>query len=155
MTSVAASAVTSVADRFWVKVEAQDPDECWPWLAYRYPNGYGCFSLDNDSVGAHRVAYVLSAGPIPPGMMVLHTCHRRDCMNPDHLFLGTHADRARHGRYLRGENHPMTRMTNQQVKEMRQRYEDGESTVTLVLDYGVKYITAYEVTHRLTWKSVQ
>lgn len=41
---------------------------------------------------AHRVSYMEHFGPIPDGLMVRHRCHRRRCVNPEHLVLGTNSD---------------------------------------------------------------
>jgi len=74
--------------RFWSKVDRGAPDECWPWLGY-VEFGYGRFWLSDGHVQAHRVAYVLTHGPIPAGLQVDHVlargCVRKDCVNPHHL----------------------------------------------------------------------
>lgn len=90
--------------RFWSQVRVRG--ECWEWqgsLSYR-PNGergYGKFQY-RGVVGAHRVAYTLSHGPIPVGCLVMHTCDNPPCVRPDHLTVGTvtdnNEDRHRKGR---------------------------------------------------------
>jgi hypothetical protein len=74
---------------------------CWFWQAGTYPRGYGMIAIGRRDDGrqinsyAHRVAYVLAKGPIPPGMVVLHRCDQPRCVNPDHLRLGTQGDNNR------------------------------------------------------------
>lgn len=74
---------------------------CWPWLAGKYASGYGMVYLRRDENRkqinnyAHRVAYVLSKGPVPPGYVVRHRCDNPSCVNPDHLLLGTQGDNNR------------------------------------------------------------
>lgn len=77
---------------------------CWLWKHGTHKFGYGFFKHAGE-VTAHRVSWVLHNGPIPDGMHVLHRCDVPQCVNPDHLFLGTHTDNmkdcARKGRTQR------------------------------------------------------
>jgi hypothetical protein len=89
----------TLADRFWSKVNRRSPDECWPWTASRDLYGYGRIWVGGGSettLKAHRVAWELAAGePVPTGLWVLHTCDNPGCVNPAHLWLGTHDDNMR------------------------------------------------------------
>jgi HNH endonuclease len=77
-------------ERFWKKVDKNDPNGCWIWRgALRNKrDGYGVISLPGKPTRykmAHRVAYELIKGPIPEGFEIHHQCRVRDCVNPDHL----------------------------------------------------------------------
>lgn len=70
-------------ERFWSKVDTSG--DCWEWLAYRQPDGYGTFKLNGSMRLAHRIAYELVKGPIPEGLQLDHLCRNRGCVNPSHL----------------------------------------------------------------------
>jgi len=84
----------SVACRFWGKIDRSGgPDVCWNWVAKsrsKSGRGYGVFrNSDGRNEQAHRVAWKLTNGPIPDGLLGCHKCDNVLCCNPAHLFLGT------------------------------------------------------------------
>lgn len=85
----------SVLDRFNAKVNKDAQGGCWLWTAFIAPSGYGHLRIGERNALAHRVAYELFIGPIPPGMQIDHRCGCRICVNPDHLRVATHAENMR------------------------------------------------------------
>lgn len=105
---------------------------CWLWVGpiKRGKDIRGIFCFDGDKKQAHRVSYELYKGIIPDALHVCHTCDVTTCVNPDHLFLGTHTenmqDSARKGRKSRkivkwGDQNPSSKLTEEQVAEIKSR----------------------------------
>lgn len=67
--------------------------ECWPWQGYVHLSGHGMFTHKRKTLRAHRVAYELTRGPIPKGMVVDHLCQNLLCLNPAHMNLLTPGER--------------------------------------------------------------
>lgn len=88
----------SMVARFWEKVARRSPDECWRWMTTK--KRYGCFHVGphfppKRMRAAHHVSFLIANGAIRAGMHVLHTCDNDMCVNPAHLYLGTHQDNMR------------------------------------------------------------
>lgn len=84
----------SVSERFWMKVEKTET--CWQWIGGK-SHGYGCFNDGDSTKGAHRVAWQLTRGAIPAGMVLDHLCRNTLCVNPDHLEVVTRGENTRRG----------------------------------------------------------
>lgn len=152
------------AERFWAKVDRRGDDECWPWTA-SLQNGYGQIYWRGRPVKAQRASWEVNRGPIPHGQHVLHECDNPICVNPKHLFLGTHldnlADMRAKGRAnpwpqprLRGVAHPHAKLTPASVREIRRRSSRSESTTSLADRFGVDRMTVKSALIGKTWGHV-
>jgi|JI9StandDraft_1071089.scaffolds.fasta_scaffold15944_3 hypothetical protein len=138
--------------RFWSKVDKSNPNGCWIWTEGKAKFGYGMFRHttffhQHATHPAHRVAWIIFHGQLSPGECVLHNCPEGDnpsCLNPAHMFIGTKGDNNRDtalkGRLVvhRGEDSPASRLTEDDVREIRFQYEKGGVTQrVLAARYGV------------------
>lgn len=131
---------------------------CWEWAAKTGPNGYGILTQGNRGIAAHRFSYELHVGPIPDGMMVLHSCDNRRCVNPRHLRVGTHAenmdDRQVRLRTPTGAKLPQTKLDEHKVREIRQLSRDGFSHAKIAARFDVSRRAIQAVLSRQSWKHV-
>lgn len=159
-----ARAARSRTERFWEKVDKRGPNDCWEWTASRNPSGYGQFMLGSKRDGtkrchlASRVAYELTYGSIPNSLDVCHKCDNPACCNPNHLFLGTpkenNRDAASKGRLPRGESHHNSKLTENEVREIRHRVANGESQAAVATDFGLSSAGISRIITRKRWKHI-
>lgn len=149
--------ISSVAVRFWAKVDRRGSDECWPWLGARDRRGYGRIKAFGRNWVASRIVLALK-GSIPSSEeIVCHHCDNPPCCNPEHLFIGTALlnaqDRAAKGREpdRRGEGNGRAKLTADQVREIRANPLGHKRLAEMV---GVSPTTIRDVRSRRKWSHV-
>ncbi len=137
----------TLPDRFWAKVDKAGPYECWLWHGAKAGKGYGTIYVTEQKrlVGAHVVSWFISTGSWPPpDRDVLHNCpspggDRPDCVNPAHLWLGTHQDNML-DKVAKGRDNTPCKVTKEQVLEMCTLYATGQWTLEqLAIRYGLTF----------------
>lgn len=163
-----------IEQSFWRMVTKTD--SCWLWTGNTLPGGYGQIKARRPSrtmLMAHRVSWSIHFGPIPDGLCVCHKCDVRNCVRPDHLFLGTHAensaDMAKKGRAAkglqsgaytkpemvrRGESHGNSKFTEFQVMAIRSMKQSGKTYTEICRTFGINRGTAWQIVKRQLWKHI-
>lgn len=131
--------------------------ECIEWPYFKNADGYGKKMFKGKVKMAHRLAWEEVFGPIPEGMCVCHACDNRGCVNPEHLFLGTHkdnmADMASKGRsrVSLGQNNPNVKLTEKEVLSIR---EDGRTQKEIAEEYNVSRQLVGAIKRNELWRSL-
>ncbi len=146
-------------ERYWSKVDKGTPDECWEWIASKNNKGYGQIKIRSYKLEfAHRLSWIFANGEIGD-KQVLHSCDNPACVNPKHLFLGTHADnmkdKAKKGRSVNspmiGNKHPLSKLTENDVRYIR---KSSETNSFLAKKYNVRQQTIWKIRKRNLWKHI-
>ena len=135
--------------------------DCWIWSQSIQGGGYGNCFVDGRVSRAHRVSYEIHKGPIDKGLLVCHTCDNRACINPDHLFLGTHADNTADmiakNRMKVGDDLPNAKLCPDKIREVRAALDQMPKTHTIrkfAKKFGVSRWAISEIVYGRNWKHV-
>lgn len=146
-------------ERFEEKFITEPNIGCWLWIASKNNKGYGEISIKGKTMKAHRVSYELYKGNIPLGLCVCHICDIPSCVNPDHLFLGTHSDNMK-DRQVKSRN-PLTKfgednlssvLKSEQVIEIRNKYIPRKYSIRMLAkEYNVSFQLIQKIVTRQIW----
>lgn len=143
--------MTSALERFEDKYQPEPNSGCFIWLAAISASGYGRIFFEGKNERANRVSWKLHRGE-PGELYVLHRCDNPLCVNPDHLFLGTHEDncldKSRKGRV------PNAKLDPQKVRDIRRMRREGRSLLQIASRFSVNQRTILSVVNRENWNHV-
>lgn len=139
----------SKEELFWAKVTKTET--CWIHGGSLGSHGYPqATEPDKRQSGpAHRVYWKLFIGQIPPGLMVLHRCNNKLCVNPDHLRLGTHGDNMQD--VADTQTHSRRKLTQEQAREIR---TSTESSAALERRYAVTGVVISNIRKGATYREL-
>lgn len=150
-------------------VQYSDTSECWYWCgALRARRGepdfnkYGTICWKGQNKLAHVMFYIWWNGEIPSGMVVTHTCNNKRCVNPMHLVAKSQRqnviDACEDGliNFVKGERHHSSKVTKEQVLEMRRLYKEGNiGCVELGRKFGMSSTAARNIITRKAWAHIE
>lgn len=150
----------------WRRWDRLVPDQpvggCWLWQGALNKKGYGAFRVDEVVLLAHRVAYEVARGVIPPGAQIRHLCpgndHHRNCVNPSHLEIGTAKENgedksklwAGRGHYS-GEKNGNAKLTADQVMQIRSAFASGEPRDQIAERFEITQRSVFNIGSGITW----
>ena len=135
---------------------------CWLWKMACSNRNYGVIRVNGKNLYSHRISWQVFNGNIPKGLCVLHKCDVRNCVNPNHLFLGTDKDNVddmdRKGRRVNkpsfGQNHPNAKLTNEKVKKIKLLIEEGVSQREIAHRFSISQTAVCSINNKRTWENV-
>lgn len=149
--------MTALPARIESKFIPEPNSGCWLWLGGTNQKNYGHIwsSELKRHQRAHRMVYQILVGAIPAGKQLLHSCDNPYCVNPDHMFVGSNAenmaDRNAKSRQAKGETCALSKLTEDQVKEIRTSLD---MTAAIAEKFNTSRRNVYDIRKRRTWKHI-
>ena len=133
---------------------------CWDWKKKCKTDKYVRMNYcrNQPKLSAHIYSWIIHNGQIPPGMLVCHKCDNGRCTNPEHLFLGSHRenvnDMIAKYRHCHGESHGCSKLTSEQVKQIKELCKSNVSSVKIAKEFNVSKTSVLRIKNSVTWKHV-
>lgn len=146
----------TIEERFWGRVVLDEQTGCLNWQGGKNSSGYGAIGFGGKVIATHRLAYILSKGEIPDGLLVRHTCDNRLCCNIDHLLLGTIQDNMKDKmdrvRQSKGTDHGMSFLSEEDVGYI---IKSEETQQTIADKFSISRSHVSRIRSGKYWKHLQ
>jgi len=148
-----------VKDKIFNNIKKNE-NGCWEWTGGLSARGYASMHYEGKRTPLHRLSYILFRGPIPNDKLACHTCDNKKCINPDHIYIGTHKTNFRDAkernrlRTRRGSAHPSSKLNEDKVRFIRFHYQNGFDIREMSSFFGVTKSILYQTAKGQRWKHV-
>jgi hypothetical protein len=145
---------------FFQKVLIPDDSGCMNWIGAKNNKGYGNLTIKRITHKAHRVSYEIFNGKFDKSLSVCHSCDNPSCVNPCHLFLGTHKEnmadmKSKNRNFVPvniGTRNGGNKLSAYSVKMIRQFIYQGVPSIVLAKEYMVSTAQISRIKNNHKWK---
>ena len=146
--------------RFYSRIKKPEGSDCWVWQGKPNADGYGTFVINCKFMLAHRYSFILHNGDAALGdLCVCHTCDNPSCVNPEHLFAGSHKENMvdmiskGRGADTRGAKNGRAKLSEVEVRQIRELAAKGELTHRAIgAIFGVSHAVVGSIAKRKSWR---
>jgi hypothetical protein len=135
------------------------PSGCWEWTGTIEKRGYGVLQIEKKQWRAHRYSYIRTYGHVPDDVLICHKCNNKLCVNPEHLYKGTHRDNMDDvitAGVQKGVNNGRARLTEADVLEIRRLYATKKYTQNeLAIQFNVYQSRISDIVTLTQWKHLK
>jgi hypothetical protein len=141
-------------------VKINEETNCWDWIGAKNRKGYGSLHFGGKTRIAHRMSYELYVGEIPSGLLVCHHCDQPECINPEHLFLGTDLDNSNdkflkgRQRFLVGEDNVTSKLTTFEIVEIKNMLKEGIGLTVIAKKYNTSRSNIDSIKKHKSWRHI-
>lgn len=144
-------------------IEEDEYSGCWNWIGNMFQGGYGQFKHrkflgKTTGINASRASWLIHNGPLDSYLFVLHKCDNRRCVNPSHLYVGTQKDNMKDctvkQRINKGEDRPQSKLTEENVREIKDLKIRQFSYREIAKKYNVTPNAVVSIVRGITWSHV-